>query len=87
MESISDRRPLAGLSHVSGVATEPLWEFTIPQVLARAVAQWPSNEAAVFCSQGLRRSYRDFARDVDDLALGLLGLGIGRGDARVEWHR
>ena len=85
MESISDRRPLAGLSHVSGVATEPLWEFTIPQVLARAVAQWPDNEAAVFCSQGLRRSYRDFARDVDDLALGLLGLGIGRGDRIGVW--
>ena len=85
MQPHPDRLPVGGKSHVRGVEDESLWEMTIPQALARAVEHWPDNGAAVFSAQGERRSYREFASDVDDLALGLLQLGITKGDRVGVW--
>jgi fatty-acyl-CoA synthase len=80
-----DRVPVKGTSHVMGVEDEPLWELTIPQALARAVETWGDGEAAVFCAQGERRTYSQLASEVDDLALGLLRLGIAKGDRVGVW--
>ena len=85
MEPRPDRLPVNAMSHVMGVKDESLWEMTIPQALARAVENWPDNQAAVFRAQGERRNYGEFASDVDDLALGLLQLGITKGDRVGVW--
>lgn len=91
MDSLG-RAPRNGLSHVRGERSEPLWEMTLPQVLARTAAKLPDHEAVVFPAQNIRWSYGELARRVDATAQGLLSLGIGKGDRvgiwspnRIEW--
>ena len=84
--------PLDGRSYVRGPSHPPLAYVTIPQLLSEAVSRFGSRDAVVFCEQGVRMSYCDFARAVDELASGLLALGLSKGDRvgiwspnRVEW--
>ena len=84
--------PLEGLSHVKGPSTPPLLRCTIPDLLRDAVAKFGSRDAVVFCEQGIRMNYREFGQAVDNVALGLLALGLRKGDRlgiwapnRIEW--
>jgi fatty-acyl-CoA synthase len=77
--------PIDGLSHVSGDRSTPLLEDTIPQALARVVARFPDRPAAVFPAQGVRVNWTEFADAVDDLASGLLALGLEKGDRIGIW--
>ncbi|WP_299669012.1 AMP-binding protein [uncultured Ruegeria sp.] len=84
--------PLDGKSYVRGPMTPPLAYITIPQLLRDAVSRFGPREAAVFYEQGIRMSYYDLDRAVDELASGLLALGLEKGDRvgiwspnRVEW--
>ena len=79
------RVPRDGLSIVRGDDTVPLTDLTIPAFLARAVAAGGEREAVVFREQGVRWSWREFARHVDELAAALLALGIERGDRVGIW--
>jgi fatty-acyl-CoA synthase len=83
--SAQGRSPLDGLSHVRGDTSEPLLDLTIPALLARTAACQPDHDAAVFKAEGIRWSYADFARNVDALALGLLEIGITKGDRVGIW--
>jgi len=56
---------------------------TIGQALRRSARTWPDNEFVV--GMGARITYADFDAQVDRLALGLLDLGIGRGDHVACW--
>jgi len=80
-----DPTPRNGLAHVIGDTTPELWHRTIPSVFKQTVAAFPDREAAVFCEQGVRWSWRDFDREVDALAGGLLKLGLQRGDRLGIW--
>lgn len=93
-----DRPPDAGLaprdsrSYVRGPAEPPLLYETVPQLLRETVARFGPRDALVFPAQDLRLSYYDLDRQVDELASGLLALGLGKGDRvgiwspnRVEW--
>jgi fatty-acyl-CoA synthase len=75
----------AGLSHVRGATDTPLIEQTIGEILDRAVARWPEHDALVSLEQGIRWSYAEFGRRVDELALGLRALGLERGDRVGIW--
>ena len=77
--------PLGGLSHVKGPADLPLWEKTIPALLAGAVASHGAREACIFSESGLRWTYADLAAIADDLAAGLLALGLEKGDRIGIW--
>ena len=84
--------PRNGLSYVRGPSRPPLEYITIPQFLREAAARFGSRDAVVFCEQGLRLSYYEFDRAVDELASGLLALGLNKGDRvgiwspnRLEW--
>ncbi len=77
--------PIDGFSHVVGDRTRPLLEQTIPARLAETVARFGAREAAVFCAEGTRLTWREFADEIDRLAAGLLALGIGRGDRVGIW--
>ncbi len=84
--------PPGGQSYVRGPTHPPLAYVTIPQLLGEAVLEFGSRDAVVFHEQGVRMSYYDLARAVDDLASGLLALGLDKGDRvgiwspnRVEW--
>jgi len=67
-------------SQVRGDTATPLIEEPIGAMLDRAVARWPETELLVSIEQRIRLTYAEFARRADDLAEGLLGLGLVRGD-------
>ncbi|SPJ30831.1 AMP-binding protein [Falsiruegeria mediterranea] len=84
--------PQDGQSYVRGPSAPALAYVTIPQLLREAVSRFGPREAAVFSEQDIRMSYYDLDRAVDELASGLLALGLDKGDRvgiwspnRVEW--
>jgi fatty-acyl-CoA synthase len=77
--------PGNGLSHVVGDDTPPLFDLTIPQFLAAAVARHGEREAAVFRAAGERWTYDQLRRRADRLAAGLLALGLYKGDRIGIW--
>ena len=83
---------LGRLSYVSGPSDDPLKFITIPQLLDRACARNGAGDAAIFVEQKLALSWYDLKKRADDVAAGLLALGIRRGDRvgiwsanRAEW--
>jgi fatty-acyl-CoA synthase len=73
------------LSHVVGDDQPALLEHTIGKALDIAVAAWPDAEALVSVHQGLRFTWTQFVRRVDDVAAGLLALGLHPGDRVGVW--
>ncbi|MEM7438856.1 MAG: AMP-binding protein [Pseudomonadota bacterium] len=85
-EQIGDvTAPQDGKSYVNGPTTPPLAYITIPQLLRDAVSRFGPREAVVFQEQGIRMSYYDLDRAVDELASGLLALGLEKGDRVGIW--
>ncbi len=77
--------PLDGLSHVSGTRSQPLLHKTIPALLAETVGRFGPREAAVFISQNKRFTWDELAEAVDAFAVGLLALGLEKGDRIGIW--
>ncbi|MHC6629740.1 AMP-binding protein [Streptomyces globosus] len=82
----------AASSYASGACEVPLLGDTIGENLDRTVRRFPDRDALVETTTGRRWTYAEFGADVDALALGLLGLGIAKGDRvgiwapnRAEW--
>ena len=75
----------APLSYASGVSSVPLLGESIGANLERTVARVPDAEALVSCHQGIRYSYAQFDAAVDDVARGLLALGLQVGDRVGIW--
>ncbi|WP_405941321.1 AMP-binding protein [Streptomyces sp. NBC_00207] len=82
----------AASSYASGVCEVPLLGDTIGENLDRTVRRFPGRDALVDVAAGRRWTYAELAADVDALALGLLDLGIVKGDHvgiwapnRAEW--
>jgi fatty-acyl-CoA synthase len=74
------------LSYVRGATEEStLLDDTIGAVLDHAVQQWPDVEALVSVEQRIRWTYAEFGRRVDELATGLLALGLEPGDRVGIW--
>ena len=75
----------AGPSYVSGTSDTPLLYLTVGQALDAAVARAPDQPALIVRHQGVRWSYRELAARVDELARGLLALGLEPGDRVGIW--
>jgi fatty-acyl-CoA synthase len=73
------------LAYASGTSTEPLIGRTIGDDLVEAVRRYPDREALVSCHQGLRYTYAELDHEVDRVALGLLALGLQKGDRLGIW--
>ena len=73
-------RPHGTQSYVSGATDEPLRFITLPQLLAKTVARHGARDAAIFEAENLRLSWYDLQPQADDLAVGLLALGLRRGN-------
>ncbi len=80
------------LSYSSGSADTGLLGITIGDLLDRTVATYGANEALVVRHQGIRWTYAEFGRRVDELARALIALGVERGERvgiwstnRAEW--
>jgi fatty-acyl-CoA synthase len=78
-------RPPGTLSYVAGATDEPLRFMTVPQLLDKAVARHGARDAAIFCAERLRFSWYDLQRGADEVAAGLLALGIRRGNRVGIW--
>jgi fatty-acyl-CoA synthase len=75
----------AATSYTSGTSTVPLLGETIGANLDRTVNDHGERDALVECATGRRWTYRELAAEVDALALGLLDLGITKGDRVGIW--
>ncbi len=75
----------AGKSYFHRGGDNPLLGRTIPEHVSIIVEQFPSNEALVCRPQRRRLTYSELAREVDRLALGLLAMGVARGDRVGIW--
>jgi fatty-acyl-CoA synthase len=58
---------------------------TLGQVLERQVSHYPGKEFIVFPDRNLRFTYAEFYQRVNNLARGLLAIGIGKGDHIGIW--
>jgi fatty-acyl-CoA synthase len=85
-------RPQGPLAYVAGTSDDPLKYMTIPQLLDRACARHGGRTAAIFAENRLSLSWYDLRERSNDVAAGLLALGVARGDRvgiwapnRAEW--
>ncbi|MBU1229184.1 MAG: AMP-binding protein [Proteobacteria bacterium] len=62
-----------------------LREITLGQMLDETVEQWPNRDAVVYADRGLRLSWRQFSDLVDEVAQGLMALGVQRGEKVAVW--
>jgi fatty-acyl-CoA synthase len=65
--------------------TLPLLDITLGQMLDATVAKFPDNDAIVYVDRDFRLSYRQFQQAVDDLAKGLMALGVQKGEKVAIW--
>ncbi|HEX6444707.1 MAG TPA: AMP-binding protein [Streptosporangiales bacterium] len=72
-------------SYASGTSTVPLLGETIGANLDRTVAEHGDRDALVDVATGRRYTYAELADRVDACALGLLDLGVGKGDRVGIW--
>ncbi|WP_277681110.1 AMP-binding protein [Saccharomonospora azurea] len=72
-------------SYSSGVFEVPLLGDTVGDNLDRTARAHPDRDALVDHGSGRRWTYREFAADVDALALGLLSRGVAKGDRVGIW--
>jgi fatty-acyl-CoA synthase len=76
---------VAELAYSMGPTNPPLLDETIGHNLRRIAAASPNAEALVSCHQDMRFTYAEFDAAVDDLAAGLIDLGLGVGDRLGIW--
>jgi len=58
---------------------------TIGEILDETASKYPENDALVYVDRDLRWSYTEFKNRCDQLARGLMALGIKRGDHIAVW--
>ena len=75
----------AKISYDHGVATNKLIGETIGSFFDRTVETYREREALVVRHQSIRWSWGELGRRVEDLAAGLLSLGLERGDRIGIW--
>jgi fatty-acyl-CoA synthase len=63
----------------------PTREATLGQLLDETVAKWPNRDAVVYVDRDFRLSWRQFSDLVDEVALGLMALGVKKGEKVGIW--
>ncbi|RKP58480.1 AMP-binding protein [Pararobbsia silviterrae] len=77
--------PRDGVSYVRGTTHIALLDSTVSRVLRDTVRRFPGRDAVVFSDQHIRWTWKAFDEQVDALALGLLELGVKKGDRVAIW--
>ena len=72
-------------SFVCGLTSQSLKYRTIGNAFRDTVERWGGREAVVVRHQGIRWTYEQLGHAVDELAAGLLGLGLEPGDRVGIW--
>ncbi len=58
---------------------------TMGELLETTARRFPERDALVYPDRGLRYTWRTFDQEVDKIARGLIGLGLGKGDHVAIW--
>lgn len=72
-------------SYISGEGSQQLIYSTIGNKFEEIAEQFPNNDALVVCHQNIKWSYKQLNEKVDELATGLLALGLTKGDRLGIW--
>ncbi len=64
---------------------KPLKNITLGQLLDETVEKYPDNEVLVYVDRDFRLTYRQFSDLVDEVAQGLMALGIKKGEKVAIW--
>ena len=72
-------------SYSCGASSDPIIYETIGNFFEEVVTKYPDTEALVVCHQDVRWTYAEFNKRIDNLAAGLLKLGITTGDRVGIW--
>jgi fatty-acyl-CoA synthase len=75
----------SNLSHVQGADSPALIETTIGVALEQAAKRWPNELALISVHQNIRLTYAELLKQADDLAAGLVKLGLRRGERIGIW--
>jgi fatty-acyl-CoA synthase len=78
-------RPQRGVSYAAGPTAQPLQFITLPTLLEDAVAARGGRDAVIFAASGTRWSWHDLQRRADEVAAGLLALGLQPGERIGIW--
>ncbi|TVM16433.1 AMP-binding protein [Oceanidesulfovibrio indonesiensis] len=62
-----------------------LREITLGQMLDEIIEKYPDNDALVYVDRDFRLTYRQFGELVDNLAKGLMALGVEHGEKVAVW--
>ena len=62
-----------------------LREITLGRMLDEAIMQHPDNEAVIYVDRNFRMTYREFGELVDNLAKGLMAMGVQKGEKVAIW--
>ena len=73
------------ISYTHGASDVSLIGETIGELLDRVALQYPDREAVVSAHQGVRLRYAQFAQACDEIARGLLALGVQHGERVGIW--
>ncbi|GAB1601563.1 acyl-CoA synthetase family member 2, mitochondrial-like isoform X1 [Argonauta hians] len=80
----SEAEPLTQ-SYVHGATSIPLIGSTIGNMFQKQVENFPEEEACIFYSTGIRKTFAQFIKDSDQLAASFADLGIKTGDRLGIW--
>src|SRR5690606_21105286 len=72
-------------SYAKGATSPPLLEHTIGAALREAADRWPDQEAIVSRHQGVRLTWRELLARAEEVAAGLLALGVQPGERVGVW--
>lgn len=62
-----------------------LQEKTLGALLDETIARYPGNDAVIHHERPLRQNWTEFGKSVDDLARGLMALGVKKGEKVAIW--
>jgi len=62
-----------------------IFEKTLGQILDETIEKNPHNPAVIYVDRGYRQSWQEFGDTVDQLAKGLMALGVQKGEKVAVW--
>jgi fatty-acyl-CoA synthase len=81
----NEQQEVGSLSYSHGVGDSPLVGLTLGELLDRTAGLYPDRPALIVRHQNQRYTYREFLREVERAARGLLRLGVQKGDRVGIW--
>ncbi len=65
--------------------TDELRSITMGQMLDETISKYPDSDAVVYVDRDFRLTYREFGNVVDQLAKGMMAMGIQKGEKVAIW--